>query len=204
MVVAVGVLGAFADLVESRADRMGEVSADEEVMQNGLAASDTLEYADEVLSDAPEYDAGPEYDVPIEFSAQSYVENGGSRVPVEVTGTDASGEAVEEVVFVDEVGFGIFLPDGSYTLRILGSPISWEGDVYAVDTERTYDVEIAGGAPASVLLDFAEVPSDEVTDEQLEDAYRWAADGGCYSSDTADLLRSMVEDRRAAAQGTLT
>ncbi len=139
-------------------------------------------------------------DIPVEVDAgEDYALNAGSRIPVRVTGTDDAGGAIDEVMYVDAYGYGLYLPYGEYELSVAGSPITFEGVIYEVP-EKTVSITVDDDYPdLLVKIELDEVPADEMTDEQIEDAYAFAVDGGCYSEETADWLRDCAYRRRDEA-----
>ena len=123
----------------------------------------------------------------------------GSRIPIQITGTTATGESYSQPYFIsviDDENEPIELEDGTYSVTVVGSPISSSGIVYNFDNasdEVTLDA--ANDAQAgSVTLGLEPVQALYVTDEQIEAAYEWAAaDGACAN---ADALRQAAYDRR--------
>ena len=124
----------------------------------------------------------------------------GSMVPVSVTGTTASGEAVDKVVFVDTEGKGIFVAPGTYELTIAGSPIAANGTVYELpDSGIEVDVPAADEAVVESTFKLEPISASKTTEEQIDDAYQAIADGGCEPDKAVELKlkaseRAGIED----------
>ena len=126
----------------------------------------------------------------------------GSRIPIQITGTTATGEEYSHLFYLSmagEVSEPIELEDGVYSVVVAGSPISSTGIVYNFD--NAYDevtLDAANDVQArSVTLDLEPIEALFVTDEQIEAAYQWAAaDDAC---ENADALRQAAYSRRTQA-----
>lgn len=124
----------------------------------------------------------------------------GSMVPVSVTGTTASGEAVDKVVYVDTEGKGIFVAPGTYELTIVGSPIAANGTIYEVpDSGIEVDVPAADEAVVESTFKLKPISASKTTEEQIDDAYQAIADGGCEPDKAVELKlkaseRAGIED----------
>ena len=125
----------------------------------------------------------------------------GSQIPIKVEGEDASGNAVSQVQYVDETGAGLSLVSGTYTLTVAASPIAGDGTIYTVP-ETSIEVTVeSDGQDLSGAGTFAfSIPAaDTVTDSQINNAYEYAADGGCTSEALAQILKDAATERRDAA-----
>ena len=127
-----------------------------------------------------------------------------SRIPIRITGTTAAGESYDHTFYVasmtGDVSEPIELEDGTYSVVAAGSPISSTGIVYDVDAARDEVTLVAANDAqvGSANLYFEPIAAADVTDEQIEAAYQWAAaDEACTN---ADALRQAAYDRRAQAR----
>ena len=141
------------------------------------------------------------YPVPFEVSAPVSLA-GASALPLHVSGTSAAGVRVEDTVFAPCDGSGFQLEAGTYKLTGAGSPIAADGTIFevpALDIDVTVNETsgYAGGAATSATL----VPLEawNVTDTQINDAYKFAMQGGSTSSDEAERLRSAATRKRDEA-----
>lgn len=130
----------------------------------------------------------------------------GSKIPVQVSGQDADGSSVSETLYVDEHGRGIKLLPGDYTLSIAASPIAADGTIYTVPTTKTQVTVKADGQDLRDQATFKlKVPSaDTVTDDQIDDAAKYAEEGGASSAATAKVLQQAATARRDAAANAVS
>lgn len=155
--------------------------------------------------------------VPMTVQADEYsTDDGASRVPVQVTGTDAEGNAVDELHFVDARGNGLFLPDGEYTLSIPASPITSGGHLYKVPADEinvsigkaTYAIEDSespepgeGDAPSGAkvaqpitgaderIVTLDPLPAIDADDTIVENAFEYASKDPQLGKDNAETLK---------------
>ena len=125
----------------------------------------------------------------------------GTKIPIAVSGKDANGNLVDEVLYVDQSGKGIELLPGSYSFTAAASPITADGTVYRLPKDKiSADVETDGQDLSSAgTLEFDVPSADAVTDSQIEMAYKYAAKGGCSSADVAAILKNAATQRRDIA-----
>lgn len=137
--------------------------------------------------------------VAIEVDARGWdTGDGASPLPVEVTGTEATGDEVDEVQFVDSDGDGLELRAGDYELRVACSPIADDGTMYDAPS-RAVELSIDEDLVAGRDLDRSDEVSFEldalrsgVSSADIERAYDYAVDAGC---DDADDLRDAARER---------
>lgn len=137
--------------------------------------------------------------VTIEVDARGWdTGDGASPLPVEVTGTEAAGDEVDEVQFVDSDGDGLELRAGDYELRVACSPIADDGTMYDAPS-RAVELSIDEDLVAGRDLDRSDEVSFEldalrsgVSSADIERAYDYAVDAGC---DDADDLRDAARER---------
>lgn len=137
--------------------------------------------------------------VAIEVDARGWdTGDGASPLPVEVTGTEAAGDEVDEVQFVDSDGDGLELRAGDYELRVACSPIADDGTMYDAPS-RAVELSIDEDLVAGRDLDRSDEVSFEldalrsgVSSTDIERAYDYAVDAGC---DDADDLRDAARER---------
>lgn len=134
-------------------------------------------------------------------SAESSGEAVGSKIPLQVSGQDSTGAVVDEVQFVDEKGQGMRLLPGDYTIFVAASPIAADGTVYTVPGEKL-DIKVHKDNQdyaAAGTLKFEAAAADAVTEAQISQAYKLAAQGGAPSEAIAGILKQAAEARRSAA-----
>ena len=155
--------------------------------------------------DTTEQEAGPKIrtsEVRLSFSLPG-IDPASSRIPILISGTTSSGEEFSHTYYISSMTGAssepIELEDGTYNFIAVGSPISSTGIVYDFDAARdTVTLDAAHGQePDAADLAFEPIPAAEVTDEEIEAAYRLAAaDPACTN---ADALREAAYSRRAQA-----
>lgn len=132
--------------------------------------------------------AHAEHAVVVPLATTGFDTSTGTRLPVQVSGTDADG-AVDEVQFVNDDGSGLSLARGSYELSFPASPIAADGTLYTVPQVRatlTIGDDVAPGSSVTLGSDQPlEVrPVDDaasVTDEQLQAAKDYAGRDGSHA-----------------------
>lgn len=103
-----------------------------------------------------------------------------TRIPIVVTGSDASGASVNSICFVDGNGVGLELAQGSYTLTFPASPLMANGSMYADNTESlpvVVDANLSEGEQVDAndkAVVFSVADSLGITDEQIERAAEYA------------------------------
>ena len=127
----------------------------------------------------------------------------GTRVPVQATGTSAYGDEVSQVAYLEPDGSGLLLAQGSYEIQALGSPIASDGTIYEV-AQPTMEVilddeAVASGKTANTTepLVFTPIDASDLTEDQIAAALEWAeADGGRdarKAQELADVARKSCE-----------
>lgn len=144
----------------------------------------------------------------IEASAPGWdTEEGASRLPVRVTGTEKSGKNVDELQFVDSGGEGIALRQGTYELSVEASPIAADGTVYEVPGQ-TIELSFTSDT-ATELIDATSqggfrlkaIEALDVTDDAVSDAYDAALqDEDAAEVDAEDLKDAALARRDAAVR----
>lgn len=141
------------------------------------------------------------YDVTVSVDAEGWdTSQGASRLPLHVVGEDADGAAVDDVCYVDSNGEGLLLVQGEYDVSIAASPIAADGTVYTIDGASQHLSFVAEDAAAGELpacsFSLAPVAAAEVTDDQIDAAWRYAADDASEGAPDAQALRTAAEKRR--------
>ena len=145
----------------------------------------------------------------------------GSMIPLTVHGTDLNGQPVDETRFVNWDGTGLTLLQGTYDLSVAASPIASDGTLFSLP-ENTATVTVSApagssteaadpetpvneGAPVDlteqVRFSFGTVDPASVTDDQINAAYTYAAQGGA-ETETAMELRYAAQFKRDNAVAT--
>ena len=141
------------------------------------------------------------YDVTVSVDAEGWdTSQGASRLPLHVVGANADGTAVDDVCYVDSNGEGLLLVQGEYDVSIVASPIAADGTVYTIDGASQHLSFVAEDAAAGELpacsFSLAPVAAAEVTDDQIDAAWRYAADDASEGAPDAQALRTAAEKRR--------
>ena len=142
------------------------------------------------------------HDVILPISAEG-LDAYGSRIPVQVKGTDFEGNSFDQSFYVSYDGTGINVRKGSYEVTILASPIASDGTVYAVpsgsfpftipDTQETGSVF---KAPGSIVL----TPLDPLSaDDVIAQALAFAQADPDLSADVLSALSDAVNAKKSAA-----
>lgn len=176
IVVAVGGMMIFQ---RAEAERMAaeELAREQEERREMLAAS---------------------HDVTIGVDASGWdTEEGGTPMPVLISGTTAAGEDYEERQFVDSDGEGIELVPGSYALSVEASPFGEYGRMYdypSADFAIAVDEDLAEGEGIDMSDDLVIELSypDNLTPDGVERAREIALDAGY---DVADDLADRAHGR---------
>ncbi len=149
----------------------------------------------ELGSDETYDDLGATYHIVFDVDAPVLDKQGGSLIPVAVTGTTAEGDPLDETFFISSSGYGLEVPYGEYSVSVLASPITYEGVIFRIPAEPisiTVDEDYFDLNP---VLSFEEIPAAEMSEEDVDLAYEYALAGGCYSEGTADMLRDLALER---------
>ncbi len=136
----------------------------------------------------------------------------GTRVPVQVTGTSTYGDEVSQIAYLEPDGSGLLLAQGSYEIQALGSPIAADGTIYEVPQptmEVILDEEaVASGRTTNTAepLVFAPIDVSDLTDDQISAALEWAeADDGRdaqRAQGLADIARKSRKDATSNSSGS--
>lgn len=123
----------------------------------------------------------------------------GTKLSLQATGTTSDGASYDERFYVGDAGME--LPEGTFTLIVVASPITSDGTIYAIEGAETEITVSESGLDPEGTVDIAldAVPAANVTDEQIEQAYTAAADGAAKSAERAEELRDAAIERRDEA-----
>lgn len=148
------------------------------------------------------------HDVTVAVAADGWdTEQGSSRLPMHIEGEDLDGTTIDEVQYVDSDGEGIELRQGEYVLGVAASPIAADGTVFTAP-DTTMELSIATDDPDEDIdvssygtFELEPVTALDVTDEQIEAAYKLALDDADENDDApdADELRAAAIARRDEA-----
>lgn len=152
--------------------------------------------------------------VKVSVQAPDYDAQTGSGVPVSIDGKDSNGSSVSEKILIDGSTAGVELHNGSYELKVAGSPVNATGGIYEVPA-KTYSIKIDGN---DVVIDGEKLPVEKtdgkivefsgielfsiepasVADAQIEAVRTWMQDFG-LSQERIDSLVSLIKQSRAEA-----
>lgn len=124
----------------------------------------------------------------------------GSRVPLRLVGVTEDGDTVDEIAFVDQAGDGLSVEPGTYEVSVAGSPIAGDGTVYSVP-EAVVAFDVPAVADAQLDADpfkLEPLSPQDTTEQSIDDAYRYAVQGGC-SVERAPELKVAAEQRAGLA-----
>lgn len=157
-----------------------------------------------VLVIIPKVSALPESAVQLKIVAPGFGE-GSSPVAVHVVGRDVRGQDVDRTGFLGTGHDDFTLPDGTYQVMLLASPISVGGDLYQVEgatTELVIDSsgQEAAQSEAELVLQVAD-PS-ELSPDVIEGARQYALEGGMPSEQVDSLLGRVDGEVQRLERGT--
>ena len=143
--------------------------------------------------------------ISIAFDAPGLDAASGSKIPVQVTGTDVTGKAYHATAYLSADDGHVTVPEGDYAFTVEASPIAGDGTMYDVHDTCVEGIvssedgfQVSDGGEAKISL--KPLDSRQVTDAQLEAAYEAARDGGAENLDVAEVLReTALAWRRSAA-----
>ena len=126
----------------------------------------------------------------------------GSRIPLHVKGVRLDAVPYTQDIFASAGESKLNLPAGSYSLSVVGSPISAEGVVYSIPTEAIQvDISEDGTVtcdPMDTHFELKPVEAADVTDAQIEEARSWVAKDPDNAS-KAEKLANLAQQRRKNA-----
>ena len=142
------------------------------------------------------------HEVVVPIVAEGLTDAGG-RIPIHVQGTTDRGESLAQESYLSYDGTGLSLPAGTYAIRILESPISYDGALYRVSGDtRSVKVEASGAFAVTPEGPLTCVPMSalDVTNEQIEAAVTWILRDSERVS-AASMLRDAAYGRREHSLG---
>ena len=130
-----------------------------------------------------------------------------TAIPVQVTGTNSSGFVYDELVFLDGGGNGVVLEPGQYTLTFPGGSFLSNGKVLLAPEDAKLEVTVPEGlarnefvqVPTKDAITYTVVSPIDVTDEQLNTVYEYAAKNPADHG-KANTLRADIESKREQAK----
>ena len=133
--------------------------------------------------------------------------DGSSKLPIKVSGTDVDGDEVDEVAYVDSNGKGLELTQGTYKLKIQGSPLGSDGSLWNIpDTVEQIELnsdlknrEKVDLRSKTILQLGEKINTVDITDSQINAAEKLAEKGGCNTKSEAKALATAVKSARDAA-----
>lgn len=132
----------------------------------------------------------------ITIDAPNYNEESDSKFPLEITGSDDAGNAVQQTVYITISDNAVKVPSGSYTVHVLASPLMANGSLFALPD----DVKVDAGE-AEAKLSFSELKPADITQEAMDAAKSYALDAG-EEQDKVDSLYQKLVDAVSMATGT--
>ena len=136
------------------------------------------------------------YGVPIVVNAKGLDTEKGTKIPVHATGKDSKGNDVDSVFYGGSSSSDIALKPGDYSLAIAASPIAEDGTTYDTkDAVTRVSIAKDGKTDVEKEITIEPIPAEEVTDEQIDSAYKAAKDSGIDIS-KLDELKERAQKRR--------
>lgn len=123
----------------------------------------------------------------------------GSRVPLHISGTQADGTQYENDIFVEAGTSHIELPEGTYVITAVETPISADGTLYRVPEDVLKVVVSKDGTamvtPEGVKFEFHAVSASDISDADalIESARQWILRDP-ERSELADELAATAHD----------
>lgn len=136
------------------------------------------------------------YSVPLVVNAEGLDTRKGTKITIHATGKDSSGNSVDSVFHAGSDSSDIALRPGDYRLAIEASPIAADGTIYDTKGASTkVSIDKDGKVNVKKEITIKPVPAEEVTDAQIDAAYKAAKDSG-ISSSKLDKLKEKAQKRR--------
>ena len=136
------------------------------------------------------------YGVPLVVNAEGLDTRKGTKITIHATGKDSSGNSVDSVFHAGSDSSDIALRPGDYRLAIEASPIAADGTIYDTKGASTkVSIDKDGKVNVKKEITIKPVPAEEVTDAQIDAAYKAAKDSG-ISLSKLDKLKEKAQKRR--------
>ena len=148
------------------------------------------------------------HEVVFTVSAPGYDDATCSKIPLHVTGTDVDGKSVDKIAYIDSAGKGLELIEGTYVIAVSASPLMPDGAIYDTPTTQWNvgigsDVQV--GAPITVPADqpiaFTRTAETNITEEQIDAAFKAAMSSGMDRTTADNLRAALVTARQNAING---
>lgn len=130
-----------------------------------------------------------------------------SRIPVRITGTTIDGDQIDQTIYLAHSGEDVELPKGRYRAEVLGSPISSAGIIYRIPAtvvSFTLGEDLSAGEPYALPMraafEFVAIDPNGMTDEQIQDALRWARKDEASGVDVGKLEAAAKDRLQSATQ----
>ncbi|MDO4913043.1 MAG: hypothetical protein Q3961_00655 [Bifidobacteriaceae bacterium] len=136
------------------------------------------------------------FTVPLVVNAKGLNVKKGTKIPVRAKGKETKSQKPVDTTFYAASDTGIDLQPGSYTLTIVASPIAEDGTLYDVQNATTkVDISEDGKADIEHELTIDPIPAQDVTDEQIDEAYKAAKNGDEDVDKLNDLKLKIIRNR---------
>lgn len=124
-------------------------------------------------------------------------------VPLLIQGTDLDSNHVEQQVLATTTGENLELLAGTYTISVVGDPVSKNGVVYQAQGNGTQELVIpvpSGNTAIQPIvpdldITFAVIPAKEITDQQIEAIKSWMTSYG-INPDEIQSITSAIANKR--------
>lgn len=139
----------------------------------------------------------PVHKVAIPIAAKGLDSAEGTAIPVHVTGKDARGESIDISAYVKRDGSGVELAEGTYAISVTASPIAGDGTMYSITgAASSATVDEDGKLTLGGDITLEPIPALEVTNEQIDAAFKAAKAGGAADEEAAGKLKDAATKRR--------
>lgn len=137
------------------------------------------------------------------------IDQGGTTIPIAVTGEDADGAFIDETAFLSTGTSPIELMQGSYTVAFPSCVMTAAGDLYTPPT-ATFEIivpdDLANGEAFTQVVDasdglvFTKVEPIDVTDEQIQQAFDYLMRDPEMEAQAEELRQLVVAKREEAIE----
>ncbi|GEM_PF-3187096 len=147
----------------------------------------------------------PPASVSLTVTAPNYDTMAASPIPLHVSGTDLSSQAVDRYDYCNSTTYTVELAPGDYTVEVAASPFLSDGSLYVVENAvASVTVSDQGQVTTpedQLTLDLPAATPDQMTDDAIQAAVQMAVQGGMSEDDANDLaVKSKTRRDQLAAE----
>lgn len=131
--------------------------------------------------------AASQVQLTLNIDAPNYTEGTDSKFPLEIAGTNSTGEAVNTTVYVTLTDNQVSLPAGTYTVRASASPLLSKGGLYTLPEESTLDTS----QTQHVALNYTPASTYDLKPAQIQAAKEAALASGMSADEVTKLSSNL-------------